>query len=57
MGAGVGGRGGDGGQLAFVEKYRSPKSLHKSFVSFSVLLTNGGTFIEGLCHCTLIVLK
>ena len=47
----------EGGQLAFVEKRGSLKSLHKSSVSFSVLLTNGATFIKGLCHCTLIVLK
>ena len=58
MAEGRGGEGlGGGGQLAFVEKCGSPKSLHKSFVSFSVLLTNGATFIKGLCHCTLIVLK
>jgi len=64
--AGVGGGGGRwraggwvhlAGQLAFVEKCGSPKSPHKPFVSFSVLLTNGATFIKGLCHCTLIVLK
>ncbi len=52
-----GGRGEGGGQLAFVEKCGSPKSVHKSFVSFPVLLTNSATFIKGLCHCTLIVLK
>lgn len=47
-----------GGQFAFVGKKRgSPKSLHKSSVSFAVLLTNDATFIKGLCHCTLIVLK
>lgn len=47
----------DGGQLAFVEKRGSPKSLCDSFVSFSVLLTNGATFIKGLCRCSLIVLE
>lgn len=31
------GVGGSGGQLAFVGKEASPKSLHKSFVSLSVL--------------------
>lgn len=47
-----------GGQFAFVGKKRgSPKSLHKSSVSFAVFLTNDATFIKGLCHCTLIVLK
>lgn len=61
--AGVGGAGGGwargrGGQLAFVGKvWLSQVSPHKSFVSFSVLLTNSATFIKGLCHCTLIVLK
>lgn len=53
-----GGGGGRGGQLAFVGECSSTKSLHeKPFVSFSVLLTNGATFIKGLCHCALIVLK
>jgi len=56
-GAGGGWDGDGGGQLAFVEKCGSPKSLHKSFVSFSVLFTNSATFIKGWCHCTLIVLK
>lgn len=48
----------EGGQLAFVEKCGAPESWYKSSVSFSVTLkTNGATFIKGLCHCSLIVLK
>lgn len=57
VGEGGGGSGDGAGQMVSVGKRGSRKSLHKSFVSFSVLLTNSATFIKGLCHCTLIVLK